>query len=75
MTITLSALRELYRHEYEGTVNVENKAKAFQLPFHFSDMTGRLHLTPAPGVKHTELELIREKSLYLVLDRIVRPEF
>lgn len=74
MTIVLSALRELSRHEYEGTVDVENKAKAFQLPFHFSDMTGRLHLMSVPGVKHNELELIREQSLYLVLDQIVRPE-
>ena len=75
MTITLSALRELSRHEYEGTVNVENRSKAFQLPFHFSDMTGRLRLTPAPGVKYNELEVIREKSLYLVLDQIVGEGF
>ena len=71
MTITLLAFRERSRHEYEGTVKVDVEDQYLRVPFHFSDMSGRMNLSSTPGFSYDSIQEIRERCTDLVMDRIV----
>ena len=71
MTITLLALRERSRHECEGTVKVDVEDQYLRVPFHFSDMRGKLNMSSIPSISYDSIQEIRERCTDLVMDRIV----